>query len=132
MAYSDKDLFLTKINESELDILTGADDDNLTAAISSSDSLIDSYLTNAVKVLPLDPVPEMIKQISYDIAIFYLHDRIQYKDIPDWVRDKYDAAINFLKDVAKGVANIPGLTADDTSEAVQYIDNSDLFFRGTF
>lgn len=132
MAYSDKDYFLAKINSQELSNLTADEDSNLEDAIASSDSLIDSYLTNAVKVLPLDPVPEMIKQISYDIAIFYLHDRIQYKDIPDWVRDKYDAAINFLKDVAKGVANIPGLTADDTSEAVQYIDNSDLFFRGTF
>ncbi|MFZ1852104.1 MAG: phage protein Gp36 family protein [Nitrosomonas sp.] len=132
MAYSNKEFFLNKINETELDNLTGADDNNLISAISSSDSLIDSYLTNAVVTLPLTPVPDMIKQLSYDIAIFYLHDRIQYADIPDWVRDKYDAAINFLKDIAKGVANIPGLSADKTSEAVQYTDNSDLFYRGTF
>lgn len=132
MAYSDKDFFLTKINEEELTNLTGDKDENLEAAISSSDSLIDSYLTNAVEALPLDVVPDMIRQISYDIAIFYLHDRIQYKDIPDWVRDKYDAAINFLKDVAKGVANIPGLTADDISESVQYEENTDVFHRGVF
>lgn len=132
MAYSDKTYFLKKIKEEELTNLTDDEDDNLTSAISSADSLIDSYLTNAIETLPLVTVPDMIKQISYDIATFYLHDRIQYKDIPDWVRDKYDAAINYLKDVAKGVANIPGLTADDTSEAVQYTDNSDLFYRGTF
>lgn len=132
MPYSDKDYFLTKINSEELLNLTGNEDPNLTAAISSADSLIDSYLTNAVEVLPLDPVPDMIKQISYDISIFYLNDRIQYKDIPDWVRDKYDAAINFLKDVAKGVANIPGLTAEDISESVQYEENTDIFHRGVF
>jgi phage gp36-like protein len=132
MAYSDKDYFLTKINPSELDNLTGSDDSNLDAAISSSDSLIDSYLTNAVETLPLNPVPDMIKQISYDIAVFYLHDRIQYVDIPDWIRDKYDAAINFLKDVSKGIANIPGLPADETSEAVQSTENTDVFHRGAF
>jgi phage gp36-like protein len=132
MPYSDKDYFLTKINSGELLNLTGNEDPNLTAAISSADSLIDSYLTNAVETLPLDPVPDMIKQISYDIAIFYLHDRIQYKDIPDWIRDKYDAAINFLKDVAKGVANIPGLTSVEISESVQYEENTDLFHRGVF
>ena len=65
MPYSDKDYFLTKINSEELLNLTGNEDPNLTAAISSADSLIDSYLTNAVEVLPLDPVPDMIKQISY-------------------------------------------------------------------
>lgn len=102
MAYSDKSYFLQKITSDELNKLTANDDKNLINAINAADSLIDSYLRNQTSNLPLDPVPDIISQLSYDIAIFYLHDRIQYIDVPDRVRDKYDAAINYLKDVSSG------------------------------
>jgi len=126
--YSDKNYFLTKIDEAELDKLTGSVDANLDAAINAADSLIDSYVAN-VTATPLNPVPDIIKQFSYDLAIFFLHDRIQYNEIPQRVKDKYDAAINYLKDVASGRANIPGLTADEITETVQHEVNTPIMTR---
>lgn len=129
MPYSDKPYFLTKISEAELNKLTNSTDANLDSAIAAADSLIDSYLSSVVKVLPLSPVPEIIKQYSYDIAIFHLHDRIQYVDIPEWVKSKYDAAIFHLKDIARGQANIPGLEVTNVEETIQYEVNTTKFAR---
>ncbi|MBW7888387.1 MAG: DUF1320 domain-containing protein [Bacteroidetes bacterium] len=131
MAYTDKNYFLKKISAAELNKLTGADDENLIAAIAFADSMIDSYLTGVVKTLPLETVPDVIKQFSYDIAIFSMHDRIQYTDIPDWVKNKYDSAVFFLKDVARGQANIPGLTSEQKDESISYAVNENVFNRGT-
>lgn len=130
--YSDKDYFLRKIDLAELNKLTASNDDNLTKAIEAADSLIDSYLANTVAVLPLVSVPGIIMQLSYDIAIFYLHDRIQYNDIPERVKSKYDAAVFFLKDIARGQANIVGLAADNISETVLYDSNSNVYNRGVY
>lgn len=132
MAYSDEEYFLTKINQEELDKLTGEDEEgvNLESAIAAADSLIDSYLSSKTTT-PLDEPPEIIKQLSYDIAIFYLHDRIQYNDIPERVKDKYDAALNFLKDIASGKAGLPGIDDEDIEGSVQYDVNTPVFDRDT-
>lgn len=122
--YSDKEYFLTKINSDELDKLIGESEDNLDSAIQAADSLIDSYLTNVAATLPLTDPPDIIKQLSFDITMYHLHDRIQYADIPERIKLKYDDAINFLKDVARGLANIPGLTSEDKAEGINYENNS--------
>lgn len=132
MAYTDKTYFLTKIKQASLDKLTEGVDANLTAAIASADSLIDSYLSSVISQLPLQSPPEIIRQLSYDIALFYLHDRIQYVDIPDWVKTKFDAAVFFLKDVARGQANIPSLTAEQTEEGIRSDANYPRFDRRSF
>lgn len=126
--YSNKNYFLTKIDEFELNKLTGNDDRNLESAIETADSIIDSYITNVTSI-PMAVVPEMIKQLSYDIAMFSLHDRIQYSDIPDRVKDKYDAAIFLLKDIARGQANIPGLAKELKDEGINYEVNDGVFNR---
>lgn len=133
MAYSDKDYFLTKINEDTLDTLTGEEDDNLTSAIADADSLIDSYLRTIVSV-PIDDPPDIIRRISYDIAIFYLHDRIQYSDIPDFVRDKYDAAISFLKDLSSGKAslNLPETSTSTEETNIESGSNEQMMDREMF
>lgn len=129
MAYSDKDYFLTKISEAELNKLTAEVDENLAAAIASADSTIDSYLTGRVTV-PLASPPEMIRQMSYDLAVFHLHDRIQYADIPERVKSKYDAAIFWLKDFARGQASIPGISGENAEAGVFFEVNSPKFGKG--
>ncbi len=126
--YTDKAFFLGRIKEFELDKLTESNEDNLNSAISAADSLIDSYAVN-VTTVPLDSVPEIIKQFSYDIATFFLHDRIQYSDIPQRVKDKYDAALNYLKDLAQGKANLPGIAEDVIESTVQYSVNAPVMHR---
>lgn len=137
MAYSDKTYFLNKIKESELNTLLKDDagvvqDDYLTEAVKSADNMIDGYLRSAVKTVPLNPVPDIIKQYSYFIATYFLHDRIQYNDIPDRVKDNYDAAINFLKDVAAGKASLEGVEEEDVDNFIDYDVNPNVFDRNTF
>ncbi len=130
--YSDKVFFLTKIPTDKLDILTDTNDTNLIAAIETADGLIDSYL-QTVTTVPLAIVPSIIKQLSYDIAMFYLQSRNQYNEIPGYVKDNYDAAVFFLKDVAAGKANLPGLPTDIINGTVSYlIEGGNIMTRNTF
>jgi phage gp36-like protein len=145
MAYTNKSYFLTKINMDELNKLTGVSDDNLDSAIQSADSMINSYLKNVVTTVPItsnvetDKYPPAIRQCSYDLAIFYLHDRIQYSEIPQWVKEKYNAAIDFLTKIAKGIITLEIETENPSSEDYQKPDNNVQFFgsdtvmeRGSF
>lgn len=137
MAYTDKAYFLTKIKDTELDklLLDGSDvpqDDYLVEAIKSADSVIDGYLRNAVDTVPLVTVPDMIKQYSYFIALYFLHDRIQYNEIPQRVKDNYDLSINYLKDVAAGKATLEGIAEDEQDEFIDYDVNTNIFTRNSF
>ena len=118
--YSDKAYFLTKIKQTELDKLTGAVDANLISAIEAADDTIDSYLRTKVNTLPLASPSETIRQCSYAIAIYGLHDRPQFNSIPDWVRMKYEDAMNYLKDVASGrvtlTVNLPAEQKESSLE----------------
>jgi len=131
MGYSDKAYFLKRISETELNKLINNDETNLTSAIKAADSLIDSYLRNQISELPLTTVPEIISQLSYDIAVFYLHDRIQYIDVPERVRDKYEAAINFLKDISGGKVQI-GIIEEKQKSNVESGSNKPIMRRDMF
>ena len=120
--YSTEADFLKRISKEDYDELvrprTG---DNLTAAnirdeaIETADEVINSYIMSAVSTVPLDEPTKMITQCSVDIAIFNLHSRVQYDRIPEWVKDRYDACMSWLKDVQSGKANL-GLDADEEEE----------------
>jgi len=92
--YIDKNYFLTRISSDKLNELTGGDDNKLNQVITTSDAIVDSYLRTKINVLPLSNPDANIKDCSYNIAIYKLHETIQY--------DGYDIAINYLKDVASG------------------------------
>lgn len=134
--YSDKTYFLAKIKESELKKLTDVteagqiNEDNLNSAIEAADSLINIYCPELEDVSPAD-IPKAVRQWSYDIAVYYLHDRIQYIDIPERVKDKYDAAVNSLKDIASGKAHLPLPETDENSEGggVDFAVNENVFNR---
>lgn len=136
MPYTDKDYFLNNIKQSELDSLIEDEDgtvnyDNLTAKISAADSLIDSYLASAV-TLPLSTVPDIIKQCSFDIAYYYLKTRVDYKDVAKEVKDKYDAAISFLKAVANKTVSLPGVIIQSTDNSIQYDSEEPDVDRGSY
>lgn len=138
MAYTDKTYFLTKIKEGELNLLLKDDagdvqDDYLTEAVLSADSMIDGYLRDVVTEVPLATPPAIIKQYSYFIALYFLHDRIQYNEIPQRVKDNYDAAINFMKDLAAGRATLEGIEDEEDEDAhIDYDVNENIFTRNTF
>lgn len=141
MPYCAETDILKVIKKAEYDKLVAADTgtgmpssaDIKTEAIADADSLINGYLKNAVVILPLTTVPKSIKACSVDIAIFNLHARIQYADIPQFWKDRYDAKIAFLKDISKGIVGLDQtIAADDMESNIDVNQNTNVFGRGTF
>ena len=105
MAYSTQDDILNQLDEDTLiqltdDEGTGAvDTDVVTRAIADADATIDAYCQGRYLV-PLDPVPGKIRQISVDIAVYNLFSR--RRGAPDDRKDRNKEAIRFLERVAEG------------------------------
>ena len=115
MAYCTEEDILKAIKKREYDKLVAPDteegsptsEDILTAAIQEADEMIDSYLRSTKVTLPFETVPKLVTGCSVDIAVFILHKRIQYADIPEFWKDAYDTRIAWLKDISAGRANLP-------------------------
>lgn len=115
--YSDKSYFLSRMSSGELGKLTDSTDANLEVAIADADAMIDSYLRTKISVLPLLPVPNEIRNVSFVIAVYYLHTRRQFNTIPDFVSEQYDNAISYLKDIAAGRVTLT--TADSIDDSAK-------------
>jgi len=133
MAYSAKTDILEQLDEDILIQLTDdhdagvVDDDVVTRAIADADSEIDSYCGKQYAV-PFSTVPPRVRKLSVDIAIYNLYSR--RKGAPESREKRYDRAISFLKDVAKGLASL-GEDDPDGSPAESNtpdIDQSDRIF----
>lgn len=109
MAYTD----LTAINQSMPEqILIQLTDDNkanqvdvgvVAWAIEQAESTIDAYHRGRYPVdIPDGDVPEFIKVIATDIAIFRLYKRKLILTIPPPLQQCYDTAIKWLKDSQAG------------------------------
>lgn len=72
-----------------------------TTALTDASSKIDSYL-KATYALPVSPAPDVLIGICCDIAVYALYRAAA----PDAIKARYDAAIAWLKDVAKGVVKL--------------------------
>lgn len=75
------------------------------AALADADAEIDPYLAPRY-TLPLSSTPRVLTNHAADIARYRLHENV----VPDAVRQRYQDAIRFLKDVAAGRASL-GLDA---------------------
>ena len=107
MAYIDKDLMIKLFGSTELIQMTdrtntGAIDDVvLGQAITQAEAEADSYIGSAYD-LPLPaPVPSLPGFVA-DIARYYLYDA----QPTELVQKRYDRAVSWLKDVAKGVVSL--------------------------
>lgn len=69
-------------------------------AIAQADAEIDSYCGERYGV-PLSPVPEIVRKLSVDIAIYNLYSRL-VKDMPEVRAERYRSAIRQLEAIAKG------------------------------
>ena len=136
--YTNTAYFLTNIKKEELDNLMRDSEGNvqqsyLEQRIKSADDKIDSYLRKVLKTIPVPEakVTETIRQCSYDIAIYYLHDRIQLGDIPERIKEKYDDAIAWLKSVARGDVET-GITEAASATGITFLSNENIFNRNSF
>lgn len=114
MAYCSQSDLLTMISPEELADLTADSGDLPDAfvvaeAIAQADAEIDAYLGSRYGV-PLAPVPPRLKALSMDMAIYHLYSRRSVA--PPVRRDKYAAAVAFLKAVAAGTVGLAGAGGD--------------------
>lgn len=68
-------------------------------AISDADEEINGYL-GARMAVPVSPVPESLRRLSADIAIYNLYSRRER--IPEHRIERYRGAVRFLEQVAEG------------------------------
>src|SRR3989338_6466970 len=109
MPYCSKTDILNFLPQDELTQLTDDDGNRvedagiLDSVISSADATIDGYLQVRKASVPLSPVPNLIRDFSIAITIFYLHSRrgIEFST-EDIKRLRYENAIKTLEKIAEG------------------------------
>ncbi len=81
-------------------------------AISVADSVIDGYLRGRYS-LPLSTVPELIKTIAIDIAVYKLYERRLELEMPEAMSNRYKNAIKLLDQIQKGLIKL-GIESPET------------------
>lgn len=135
MSYCIQTDILNQLDSAVLLVLTddanaGAiDADVVTRAIADADATINSYC-QAGYTVPLSPVPEKIRQISVDIAIYNLYSRRE-DVVPDIRKDRNKEAIRFLEKVADGKIQLGAASPSpaNTENTVSVAYNDRLFTR---
>jgi len=122
MAYctqSDLELLLTAdelVSLADLDLDGTADAAVIAAAIAAGDAVIDSYVRVRVLAVPLDPVPDAIKNASATLAIYNL--QLGRSSVAENIRDAQQDVLKWLQAIAKGTATLG--YDDDHTDAEPY------------
>ncbi len=110
MSYIDRAALLVQISEEQLVQLTDddkmgvADDAKIAKAIADSEAEVNGYVATRHAVPIAAPVPDLVKALAIDIAIYRLWRRRQR--VPADVRTAYDDAVSKLKDIARGTLTL--------------------------
>lgn len=110
MPYCTQSDLLKLIPEKELAQLTAETGDTPDAAvvaeaIAKADGEINGFMGRRYQT-PLSPVPDLVRSLSVDMAIYHLHSRRSLA--PEVRRQKYEDAVKFLKAVSLGQAVVDG------------------------
>lgn len=136
MTYATQQDLIDRFGETEIQQLTDADNTGiidsaaLAKTLTDTDAQINAYLLT-VYTLPFATTPAALVRIACDIARYHLYD-VRASDL---VKERYDAAIDFLKNVSRGIASL-GKDADTQSSAatsggVKLVANDRVFSRKT-
>jgi phage gp36-like protein len=93
------------------------------SAIEESDVLVDSYLSGRYDVPIAAPIPDIIRQMSGNLALCNLYDRRRELDIPEGIDSRRKRYMKILEDIKAEKANIPELAK--TTPAAFVTDKSD-------
>lgn len=115
MAYSTEADIKKRISEMELAELTSdaasgdaeIDTEKITEAIGKADALIDGYIAKRYTV-PLTDPPDIVKDASVAIAVWFLRGRRQ-NGIDESTADQKDIYEKYFEKVSKEVINLPGV-----------------------
>jgi phage gp36-like protein len=78
-------------------------EDKIDSAITDAAAEIDSY-AQAQYAVPFNPIPEMIRKISVDIAVYNLFSKRGFDEEKEKnIVSRYKNAVRFLENLAKGV-----------------------------
>ena len=104
------------------------DTDKIADAIAEAEAEVDSYCAKRHTVPFAPPVPAMIVKVCKDIAVYnvYALKNAAHEDISD----RYEKAVSYLKDVAKGIVDLTGPAApeiDDGGPAASKSSDSRIF-----
>lgn len=101
---------LSRVSNAQLIQLTddaqsgSVDATKVTQSIDEAESEADGYLATRHSVPLSSPIPQLVKTLSVDIAIYKLYSRRQR--VPESVQKAYDAAIKKLEGIAKGLITL--------------------------
>lgn len=87
-------------------------------AIAYAEELIDGYLRGRYTV-PLSPVPELIKRLSVDMAVFHLYSRRFELVMPESMLQRRKEIIRLLEHIQKGNVSL-GIESLDTGPGQGY------------
>lgn len=136
MPYCTESDLLSLIPQQELAELTTdsgdiPDSQVVAEAIERADAEIDAYLGSRY-TLPLMPVPDQVKGLSMDMALYHLYSR---RSVAPPVRHrKYEGALSFLQQIAAGEAVVEGaseLLTESTQVESEFSGATRLFSRTT-
>lgn len=119
MAYATLDDIRERLPEESLVNLTDdseaglVDEAAVARAIADADAEIEGYLAKRHQV-PLIPVPNLVRKLSVELAIYHLHSR--RGGAPEEWRKRYEDGRRLLENIAKGLVSL-GLTVDDGQPA---------------
>jgi len=131
--YIDKAYILSNISEERLNILTEGVDSRIDDKVADASDLIDNHIKNVV-TLPLEEnqVPKTIKRICYDITMYYLHDRVDYADVPEAIETKYKEALKLLNGISSGKINLNTVEEDNKNDLIDYGSSATQFKRNSY
>lgn len=133
MSYCTRQNLIDRFGEQELIQLTDRDivgvinDTVLNQAISDADAEINGYLT--AYPLPLATIPANLVRIACDVTRYYLYD----VTVTEQVKDRYDSAIKYLMQVAKGLISLgpdsAGTVSATTNNSAEFSSRPSVFGR---
>lgn len=74
-------------------------------AIASADAEIDAYLGGRYAVPLAGPVPDVIRKVSIDMAVYNLYSR-RVEEMPPVRLERYKSAVRMLESIAKGIVSL--------------------------
>jgi phage gp36-like protein len=130
------DIYPLQLDEATLIQLTNdagnaetIDEDVVARAIADADATINAYCQGRYAV-PLSPIPDKIRQIGVDIAIYNLYSR-RGDTVPDNRKERYKDAVRFLERISDGKGALGALAPaqTNTDNTVNIAGNNRLFTR---
>lgn len=101
------------------------DSPKVTTAISWADEIIDGYIRGRY-TLPLAQTPGLIKNLSIELAVYWLYSRRMTTEIPESITNIYKDSLKILSDIQKGSVSIGVNEVQTPKASADYVSSTSL------